>query len=51
VRAAAELGIRLIWAQPGTHDDALLALARSLDLCVLEDCVLAATEDRIQEED
>ncbi len=51
MRAAAELGIRLIWAQPGTHDDALLALARSLDLCVLEDCVLAATEDRIQEED
>lgn len=51
LRAAAGLGIRLIWAQPGTQDDALLALAKSLDLCVLEDCVLAATADRILEED
>ena len=51
VRAAAGLGIRFIWAQPGTHDDTLLALAKSLDLCVVEDCVLDATADRILEED
>ncbi len=51
LKAAAGLGIRLIWAQPGTHDEAFLTLARSLDLCVLEDCVLNATEDRVPEED
>lgn len=51
LKAAAALGVRLIWSQPGTHDDALQALADELDLCVLQDCVLAATRDKVKGSD
>jgi predicted CoA-binding protein len=46
LKDAATLGVRLIWSQPGTYDDALQVLANQLDLCILQDCVLAATSDR-----
>ena len=51
LKTAADLGIRLIWSQPGTHNDALQARAFELDLCVLQDCVLAATADQVKGSD
>lgn len=39
----ANLGIRYIWLQPGTVDDALLIRAKELKLEVVEGCVLVAT--------
>lgn len=39
---AAAAGIRTIWFQPGTHDEALLARAAELGLETVVDCVLAA---------
>jgi predicted CoA-binding protein len=40
---AAKLGIKYIWFQPGTYDDEVLLLAKSLDLEIVQDCVLVAT--------
>lgn len=39
--AIVEKGIPTIWLQPGTVSDELVTKAKSLDLNVIEDCVLA----------
>lgn len=39
---AARLGIKYVWLQPGTYDDELLKLAKSLGLETVQNCVLRA---------
>ena len=43
LREAAELGIKYIWLQPGTHNDDIMALIDELGLTALQGCVLVAT--------
>lgn len=42
VEEAASLGIRYLWLQPGTHDDALMARIAKLGLEAVQACVLVA---------
>ena len=44
---AAELGIRLVWFQPGSWDEAVGELCDRLNLTMLQDCVLMATINRM----
>ena len=41
---AARLGVRNVWFQPGTCDEELLQLAKSLGFEVVQSCVLVATK-------
>lgn len=43
LREAASLGIQYVWFQPGTHDEASMALADELGLTAVQACVLVAT--------
>lgn len=43
VEEAARLGIRYLWLQPGTHDDALMERIAELGLEAVQACVLVAT--------
>ncbi len=43
IAQAARLGVRYIWLQPGTHDDALMEQIASLGLEAVQACVLVAT--------
>ncbi|NLW12326.1 MAG: CoA-binding protein [Clostridiaceae bacterium] len=43
LKEAAELGIKYIWLQPGTHDDSVMSLIDELGLTALQGCVLVAT--------
>ena len=43
VEEAAALGIRYLWLQPGTYDDALMARIAELGLEAVQGCVLVAT--------
>lgn len=40
---ASRLGIRYLWLQPGTHDDAVMAKIAELGLEAVQACVLVAT--------
>ncbi len=42
IEEAAKLGIRNIWLQPGTHDEALMQLISEKDLTAVQACVLVA---------
>lgn len=42
IAEAARLGVRNIWLQPGTFDDALLALIEEKGLTAVQACVLVA---------
>jgi predicted CoA-binding protein len=43
IQEAARLGMRNVWFQPGTCNDELLKLAKSLGLETVQACVLVAT--------
>jgi predicted CoA-binding protein len=43
VEEAARLGIRYLWLQPGTYDDALMERIAELGLEAVQACVLVAT--------
>lgn len=43
LKEAAELGIKYIWFQPGTHDESVMALIDELGLTAVQACVLVAT--------
>lgn len=42
IEEAAELGIKNIWLQPGTHDEALMQLIGEKGLTAVQACVLVA---------
>lgn len=43
LKEAAELGIKNVWLQPGTHDESVMALIDELGLTAVQACVLVAT--------
>jgi predicted CoA-binding protein len=44
LRKAAELGIKMVWLQPGSWDQQIEQLGQELGLTMLQDCVLVATD-------
>jgi predicted CoA-binding protein len=46
LRKAAELGIKMIWFQPGSWNQQIEQLGQQLGLTMLQDCVLVATDQR-----
>lgn len=43
IEDAAKLGVKYVWLQPGTHDDALMERIGELGLTALQGCVLVST--------
>ena len=43
LKEAAELGVKYVWLQPGTHDESIMGLIDDLGMMALQGCVLVAT--------
>jgi len=46
IRECAELGIKNVWFQPGTDSEAVVSLARELELTVVQACVMVESRNR-----